>query len=59
MLPLDRLVGELAEACRHEENHAFLKPFLETAISVINKSEGAKNTEQQVQQDGTDKPLAG
>jgi len=36
-LPLDRLMGQLAEAIRHKENHEFIRPFLETGLSIIDK----------------------
>jgi len=38
-LPLDRLMGQLANAIRNPQNHDFIRPFLETGINIIDKHE--------------------
>ena len=43
---------------RHLKKAALVE-LLETLLNHIDRLEGAKNTEQQVQPDGADKPLAG
>ena len=38
-LPLDRLVSQLVSAVRNKDNHNYLRPFLETSLSLIDKNE--------------------
>lgn len=39
-LPLDRLLSQLIVVCRYKGNHAFVKPFLEKMLKLIDKGKG-------------------
>ena len=57
LLPLDRLMGQLVNACRWKNNQAFIKPFLETCLKMINEGKGfdaSTNIQQQAQDDSPD-----